>query len=58
MSGTGQDITGTLILHIDLDTLQNLKIGRTVLAGDNERTAARLTLIADHTADTDRTVKL
>ena len=58
MSSTRQDITGTLIIHIDLDTLQNLKIGRTILAGNNERTAARLTLIADHTADTDRTIKL
>ena len=56
MSSTLQDITGTLIIHIDLDTLQNLKIGRTILAGNNERTAARLTLVADHTTDTDRTI--
>ena len=58
MSSTRQDITGTLIIHIDLDTLQNLKIGRTVLAGNNERATARLTLVADHTAGTDRTIKL
>src|SRR5574344_464909 len=45
VSSTRKNIPRTLLRHIYLHALENLKIRRAVATSDNERTAARLALI-------------
>ena len=51
-------LTCMVVRHVDLYALENLERCRSVLLGDDERTAARLTLILHHTCDAYRTVQL
>ena len=46
-----------IVRHVDLDALEHLKRSRAILLGDDERTAARLTLVLHHTCNTYRTVQ-
>ena len=53
-----EGIACMVVRHIDLNTLEDLKRCRSVLVSDDERTAARLTLVLHHTCNSYRTVQL
>ena len=53
-----EGIACMVVRHIDLYALENLERCRSVLVSDDERTAARLTLVLHHTCNSYRTVQL
>ena len=58
MGGAGKGLHGPGVILVDLGAFQDLEGRGTVFKPDHERSSSGLSLVPDHSADTDRAVEL